>query len=74
MEKKKSVTLPELIKALGTLKVRQAIIEAGGTCDESLPRKWRMGSRPSWRNVDTLEQLANKHGMTLNLKGVQHAR
>jgi len=71
MAQKKSVTLPELIKALGALKVRQAIVDAGGTCDESLPRKWARGQRPSWRNVDALEALANKNGMTLSILGVQ---
>lgn len=74
MEKKKSVTLPELIKALGVLAVRKAIIDAGGTCDESLPRKWRLGTRPGWRNVDILEDLANRHGMTLKLIGAQHGK
>lgn len=64
MPKSEIVTLPEMIKKLGTATVREAC-----DCDESLPRKWAKGARPSWRNVDALLELAAKHNLTLIIRG-----
>ena len=62
VKQKHSVTLPALVKALGT----PAIVEALG-CDRSLPNKWARGQRPGWKHIDKLIPLADANGYALDL-------
>ena len=69
MKQKPSVTLPALVKALGT----HAIVEALG-CDRSLPNKWARGGRPGWKYIDQLVPLADQNGLSLNLNFLHGAK
>lgn len=64
--KKRLVTLPELVKEVGSAELAKLV-----QCDPSLPRKWGRGQKPSWKNLDTLIEIADKRGLVLSILGVK---